>query len=94
MATWSDLLSDPSSSGTPLLDLVDREPAVVLPTDTVLTALRRMLDSGADALVVVDRHRRLEGICTRTDILRARMRQFDQERRQDGWLRVRTAARP
>jgi len=53
-----------------------------------------MLDAGVDALVVVGRHRRLEGICTRTDILRARMRQFDQERRQEGWLRVRAAARP
>jgi chloride channel protein, CIC family len=94
MATWSDLLRDPSASGTPLLDLVDRELVAVLPTDTVLTALRRMLEAGVDALAVVDRHRRLEGICTRTDILRARTRQFDQERRQDGWLRVRAAARP
>ncbi|MGH2690022.1 MAG: chloride channel protein [Actinomycetota bacterium] len=94
MATWSDLLRDPSASGARLLDLVDRDVATVLPTDTVLTAVRRMLEAGVDALAVVDRHRRLEGICTRTDILRARTRQFDQERRQEGWLRVWTAARP
>jgi CBS domain-containing protein len=94
MATWSDLLGDPSAAGMQLSELIERELVAVTAGDSVLAALRRMLDAGVDALCVVGPAGSLEGICTRTDILRARTRQFEQERRQQGWLRVRDAAGP
>ena len=56
----------------------------VLPDDTVLTALQRILEEEIEHLpVLVDAQ--LVGICTRTDILRARRPQFEHERAQKGW---------
>ena len=50
-----------------------------------LAALHRMLDESVDHLPVVA-DGRLVGICTRTDVLRARQRLADAERRQPGWI--------
>jgi CIC family chloride channel protein len=55
-------------------------PAVcVAPDALVIEALERMLDEGVDHLPVV-RDGRLVGICTRTDVLRARADQLGHER--------------
>jgi CBS domain-containing protein len=55
-------------------------PAVcVAPDALVIEALERMLDEGVDHLPVV-RDGRLVGICTRTDVLRARADQLGYER--------------
>ena len=57
----------------------------VAATDTVLTALQRMLDESVDHLPVLDDDR-LVGICTRTDVLRSRQRALAADRPEPGWL--------
>jgi signal-transduction protein with cAMP-binding, CBS, and nucleotidyltransferase domain len=51
-----------------------------------------MVDEDVERVVVMDDDR-LVGICTRTDVLRARSRQFEHERTEPGWARRRTRAR-
>jgi CBS domain-containing protein len=86
MVTRSDLLvladDEPSTLGTRFSGDV----VAVGPDDTALTALHRMLDEQVDHLPVLDGDRRLVGICTRTDVLRARHRAAAAEERQPGWL--------
>ncbi|MEA2691521.1 MAG: hypothetical protein QOJ16_908, partial [Acidobacteriota bacterium] len=48
-------------------------------------ALERMLQEEVDHLPVVGEGGRLAGICTRTDVFKARRRQWELERRQPGW---------
>jgi chloride channel protein, CIC family len=80
----ADLLADAGGPAVSASDVASRDVVTVEPHDPVLLALRRMIDEGVEHLpVVVDGH--LVGICTRTDILRARVRQLDHERRQEGW---------
>ncbi len=80
-----DALREELSGSTLLRDLPERDLVTVTPTDTVVTALQRMLDEGVDHLPVLE-DGRLVGICTRTDVLHARRRQLEDERRQTGWL--------
>ena len=54
-------------------------------TDTVHDALERMLQEHVEHLPVID-DGRLVGICTRTDIMRARRTQFAHEHPEPGWL--------
>ena len=56
-------------------------------------ALERIIAEEADHLPVLEDDR-LVGICTRTDIVRSRTRQFEHERAQRGWRpKFRSAAR-
>ena len=57
----------------------------VRPTDLAVTVLQRMLDEETDHVLVIDEGE-VRGICTRTDLLRVRERQFAAERRQPGNL--------
>ncbi|MDQ1511155.1 MAG: hypothetical protein QOG50_2999 [Actinomycetota bacterium] len=54
-------------------------------TDTVSDALERMLEEDVEHLPVID-DGRLVGICTRSDVMRARREQFAHERTEPGWL--------
>jgi H+/Cl- antiporter ClcA len=81
----SDLLADDSDEGVPVVEIAREEAVTVAPTDTLLSALQRILEEGVEHLPVVDDADGLIGICTRTDILRARLGQFEQERPQRGW---------
>jgi CBS domain-containing protein len=54
-------------------------------TDTVSDALERMLQEDVEHLPVVD-DGELVGICTRSDIMRARRAQFAHEHTEPGWL--------
>jgi CBS domain-containing protein len=81
----SDLLAVPENEPTPLGEAFGGDVLTVAPGDTVLTALHRMLEGSVDHLAVVA-DGRLTGICTRTDVLRARARLSDFERRQPGWI--------
>jgi len=53
------------------------------PRESAQTALRIMLDEAIEHVPVVDRGV-LVGICTRTDLLKVRRRQFELERPQAG----------
>jgi CIC family chloride channel protein len=81
----SDLLAVPADDQTPLAEAFGGEVVTVRPSDTALAALHRMLDESVDHLPVVA-DGRLVGICTRTDVLRARQQLAEAERRQPGWI--------
>jgi CIC family chloride channel protein len=57
----------------------------VAPNDTVSDALERMLQEDVEHLPVIDAER-LVGICTRTDVMRARRAQHAHEQPEPGWL--------
>ncbi len=61
-----------------------RDVVSVGPSATVLDALELMLEESVDHLPVIDGGRLL-GICTRSDVLAARRRQFLAEQPQAGW---------
>jgi CIC family chloride channel protein len=86
MVTESDLLADGNgdSAGT-VGQLFGGDVVSVAPDDSVLDALQRMLDETVDHVPVVDGDR-LVGICTRTDVLRARQRGLAAEHPEPGWL--------
>lgn len=80
VVTRDDVLMDASAAPEDPRDLV-----TAAPSDPVVRALERMVEEGVDHLpVVVDD--RLVGICTRTDILRARAGQQRHDQRQPGWI--------
>jgi len=82
--TRRDLLSPRTAGAEPVLHIATREVVEVAPDDTLLEALHRLLEHQVTHLPVVD-DTKLVGICTRTDILQARMWQFEREHRQSGW---------
>jgi H+/Cl- antiporter ClcA/CBS domain-containing protein len=83
-----DLLRDCGDEDDPVLPHASADVVSVRPEDLAITALQRMLEEGVEHVPVVDGGR-LVGICTRTDLLRVRMRQLDHERNEQGWLRMR-----
>ena len=80
-----DLLLEPPDEGTSLLDLAGRDLVSVTPRTSALDALHRILEETVGHLPVLDEDGALVGICTRTDILRARQRQLLHERPEPGW---------
>jgi len=80
----ADLLVRDISEGSPVTEIASSDVVTVAPDDSLLTLLERMTEEGVDHVPVVD-HDRLVGICTRTDLLRARSRYLEHERRQEGW---------
>lgn len=71
---------------TPEDDLATKHAGPVVavgPGDLAVTVLERMIEEQADHVLVLDGDE-VRGICTRTDLLRVRGRQFAQERRQPG----------
>lgn len=84
--TQGDLLatSDEAADDQPVSAIASRDVVTVTPNDTMLTVLERMIAEGVDHLPVVSDDR-IVGVCTRTDVLRARGRNLDHERFQDGW---------
>ena len=83
--TRSDLLRADVAEDTPLSEVSSTQVVRVRRHDALLTALQKMLDERVDHLPVIE-HGRLLGICTRTDVLRARHRRFLLERPQRGWI--------
>jgi len=65
-------------------DVAVRDVITVHPRDLVIEALRLMLAEQVEHLPVVA-DGRMVGICTRTDIMRARREQFGHEEPQAGW---------
>ncbi len=84
-----DLLRQPLEDSAPILEAASRDVVTLEPDDTVFVALHRILEENVEHLPVVE-DGRLVGICTRTDVLRARSPQLDHERTQPGWRMLRT----
>ena len=80
-----DLLLREAGEEEPVAAVASRDLVTVGPEDTVLRALERMLQEEVDHLLVVAPDGHLQGICTRTDVFKARRRQWELERRQPGW---------
>lgn len=79
-----DLMRQPADDAEPVSGVASRDVVTVAPDDTVFAALHRILEEGVEHLPVVEGGR-LVGICTRTDVLRARRAQMELERPQPGW---------
>ena len=82
MATRADVLA--ADQGT-LEDLLGRSRVAVAPNDPALAVLERMIEEQMDHIPVLD-GTQLVGICTRTDLLRARHRAMGADERQPGWI--------
>jgi CBS domain-containing protein len=71
--------------------VASRDVVAVQPDDMVFHALQLLLEEEVEHLPVIapalaaEGAGRLVGICTRTDVLRARRWQLDSERREPGW---------
>ena len=70
---------------TPLSSIGSTDVVTLTPDDTLVTALERIVDEEVEHLPVLDDDRRIVGMCTRTDILRARGRHLAAEQSQQGW---------
>src|SRR5437588_7311519 len=81
-----DLLVGDLPTGGTAVDAARRDVVSVSSTTPLVDALELMVEEGIEHLPVVDGDR-LVGICTRTDIVRARADQLALDRRQSGWLR-------
>ncbi|HVW33389.1 MAG TPA: chloride channel protein, partial [Acidimicrobiia bacterium] len=84
-----DFLKANLQDNKPLALIATRDVVTVTPDDTLLVALRRMLEEDVGHLPVVEGNRRgahLVGMCTRTDVLRARRVRLESERLQPGWV--------
>jgi CBS domain-containing protein len=60
------------------------------PDESLFTALSRMVAADADHVHVV-RDGHVVGVCTRSDVLEARIRILDHEHVEEGWLSRRRA---
>jgi CBS domain-containing protein len=80
----ADLLQRTDGEDPPLRELGSHDVVTIEADDSVLHALRLMVEEEVDHLPVVDEGR-LVGMCTRSDVLRARGRQLENERPQQGW---------
>ncbi len=79
----SDLLE--RSDAHSAIDLATTDVVIATPGETLQVALSRMVEEGVDHLPVCDRGT-VVGICTRTDVLQAQIRQRDHEKTEVGWL--------
>jgi H+/Cl- antiporter ClcA len=87
-------LAGPGTDQAALLDLViaydllHRDPVVAYPWESCRTAAERMAHSGVGRLPVVspDDARRIVGIVTRSDLLKARARALEEESRRERFL--------
>ena len=79
-----DLLRNAWPDDSPAAAVSTHDVVSVAPGDTAMDALQRILEEHIEHLPVID-DGRLVGICTRTDIMRARRAQFAGERAEPGW---------
>ena len=80
----TDLLVRHLADGAPVTEIATADVVTVAPDDSLLKVLERITEEGVDHVPVVE-DERLIGICTRTDLLRARGRYLEHERPQAGW---------
>lgn len=80
-----DALTARIDPATPVHEIARSDVVAIFPGDSLFYALQVLLDEGIEHVPVIEGDR-LVGICSRTDILRARRRQQEMERRQPGAL--------
>jgi CBS domain-containing protein len=80
----SDLLDAPDPTA-PVEAVATAAVVTVGPDEVLHTALRRMVDEDVDHLPVVA-DGRVVGMFTRSDLLKARARQFEHDHPEAGWL--------
>ena len=81
----SDAIAEGAEPTDPVLSIASENVVCVAPGDRLLDALNIMLQEEVDHVPVIDDSEHLVGICTRTDVLRARRQQLELEQRQPGW---------
>ena len=81
----SDLLDPEATADTALRSIASPDVVTVAPNDTLLTALERIINEDVEHLPVLDESQHIVGMCTRTDILRARGQHLAAEQSQAGW---------
>jgi CBS domain-containing protein len=74
------------ASDRPAVELASTDVVSIGPDATVREALGMMLSEEVEHLPVVDAGGSLVGMCTRTDVLRAKSPLYVQEQRDDGWV--------
>jgi CBS domain-containing protein len=79
-----DLLRYEGDEAAPVMNLASSDVVCVRPSATLREAMQLIVEEGVDHLPVVDGGELL-GICTRTDIIRTRRREFEHDRIQPGW---------
>ena len=93
-----DYVSDPARdhSAAGFRSLVKLDPVSVFPDETLRAAVNRMAESGVTRLLVVDRHdpKSLVGIISLSGLLRARVRNLEEERNRQRFLKPRYLFRP
>jgi CIC family chloride channel protein len=93
----SDLLAPDVTDDAPLLDVASADVVSITADDTLLTALELIVTEEVEHLPVLDAEGHVVGMCTRTDILRARGTYLTAEHSQAGWhasWRQRRSTRP
>lgn len=85
MVSRIDLLAPDATATVRLADVAGTDVVSVSPDDSLLVALERIVYEAVEHLPVLDADRHVVGICTRTDVLRARSRHLAAEQRQPGW---------
>ena len=84
----NDLLGTSATDDAALSEVANADVVTITADDTLLTALERIVTEEVEHLPVVDSEQHLVGMCTRTDILRARGTHLTAERSQHGWHEV------
>src|SRR4051812_32545581 len=79
-----DVLEVDTTHDRPAIEVASTDVVTITSDQPLLLAMRRLLEEGIGHLPVVDEGR-LVGMCTRSDILRARQRRMEEEALQPGW---------
>lgn len=82
--------SHPDDGARPLSDVIKRDPVVAYPDEPLRVVVYRMAESGLTRFPVVDPQdsKKLVGIISLEDLLRARVRDLEEERRRERVLRI------
>ncbi|HLY17448.1 MAG TPA: chloride channel protein [Bryobacteraceae bacterium] len=88
--TLHHLLHDGPAPRTPLSELADRDPVVAYADEPLRVVVNRMAETGYTRFPVVDREdgRKLVGMVGLHDLLQARTRSIQEERRRERVLRI------
>lgn len=90
----SDLLTGALDPSAPVVTVASGPAVTARPDEPVVDALERMLTESVEHLPVLDGEGHLIGLCTRTDVLAARLPHLEADAPQPGWRPARLARGP